>query len=686
MARKRMTVTVHDPDPAKLPDTLAEAALVLVDLEARGVVNAVASRLQIRRQGGYPAVDVWLSLLIYLCGDVNQGFRPFWEVLGRHVKQMAALAGRKRLPSPASVSRALDSVENELLRETAPWLLTEAPGVDAVLRHPAVLTYDAHGHGWHVFDLDPTVRTIRHRALPEGEDLPEPMRRSEETGAPGHSGRKRGDIQFRRVDVQHAGSGIWTHAHLHPGNGDGAADLERALQSVTALVQRLDHPLERTLVRMDGEHGSVPYFSACRARGLPFVTRLNRPKLYEDPDVLARLRQATWHEVPDSGSGPQRAAADLGVLTLHPDRKTKRPDGRRYEPVKLRVVASIFPKEAPAQRGRLLDGWQVELFAADLPADAWPAQDVVAAYFGRAGQENRFAQEDREVGLDRIVSYHLPGQELATLTGLFLLNYRIARGFELDPPPSVRPPPTLRRARVDARVPKEWPRDPVVSTLLNRIDWPALLVGRSDWQWDAVAGVLRCPDGRELTLTSVRPEPYAPGRTQIIFRRPAGGCEACPARAECFCSNRANAVKHLELSVPREIADPLRERLALVRGKVEPARRVELSVIEAAAGIHAVLAPRFLPAAARQRFRQIFAGATLRVEVRPPEPAPPRPRLVAMDEADRQRRRSTWAARAASNALPEDAEVGLEVFTRDPDLRRLLSAPPRADVAVGGWS
>jgi len=119
------------------------------------------------------------------------------------------------LSEATGVYVTLNPVEPALIRESTSWLLTEAPDIDAVLRHPAVLTYDAQGRGWQVFDLDPTVRTLRHRALPVDDDLPEAMRRSEETGAPGYSGRKRGDIQFRRTDVQHSGSGMWVHAHLH---------------------------------------------------------------------------------------------------------------------------------------------------------------------------------------------------------------------------------------------------------------------------------------------------------------------------------------------------------------------------------------------------------------------------------------------------------------------------------------
>lgn len=678
MAQKRVVVTHRAPDPTRIPDELAQGALILAHLEDRGVVEKVADRLKIKRQGGFQAVDVWLVVLLYLTTGVTQGLRPFWDLVRPRVLQIAALAGRRRLPSPASVSRALGSVEFEALRKTTSWMLTEAPGVDEVLRHPAVLSYDAKGAGWHVFDLDPTVETLRHRALPVGEDLPEPTRRSEHTGAPGHAGRKRGDVQFRRVDVQHAGSGVWAHAHLHPGNGEGVVDLELALGNVGRLVDRLGHARERTLVRLDGEFGSVPYFSTLRAHRLPFVTRLNRPSLYEDVEVLKRLREAEWYLVPDSGSGPTRAAADLGVFTIHPGRDTKRADGSSYEPIVIRVVASRFLKDGKAQRGRVLDGWQVELFAADVPANAWPAPEVVASYYGRAGQENRLAQEDREAALGRIVSYHLPGQEFATLVGLFLLNLQIARGFELEPPPSVHPAPTLRQPQRDTRAPAAWPRDPVISGLLAKLDWTTMLASRPGWTWSADTGGLRCEEGRELVLTTVR---STSGRTGLIFCRPAGGCEACAARSGCLRSNRPHAVKHAEFSIPGDIAERLRKRLAEARGKAAPSRRVKIAPIDTQAGLHAAIGPRFLPAEARRRFREMFAELTLRVEVELPPPEPPRPRLVAADEAGRQHRRVTWAQRTASNALPEGAVVRLDISGHR-DLRMLATSPERGEAEV----
>lgn len=658
MARRSLKVTSKPTDPARIPDILTEAAALLIDLLRRGIVDAVGKRLHIRRQGGYCALDVWLLLLVFFTAGACHGVRTFWEdVLSPYARQLAALADRKQLPSPASVSRALEAVEHDLVRPLIFWLLVTIAEIDDVLRHPAMQTYDATGEGWHVFDVDGTVTTLRLRALPADENLPEPRRRSEDTAAPGYSGRKRGELQFRRMTVEHAGSSTWVHGHLSKGNGQGVVDLERALDTVVETCEHLGHPRARVMVRMDGEFGNVPSFTACRERELPFLTRLNRPKLYEDPAVLDRLRRATWYLVPDSGSGPQRAAADIGVLTIRPGEETRRPDGGTYEPVEVRVVASIFPNTDKAKRGRILDGWQVELFAVDLPADGWPAPEAVAAYFGRSSEENRFAQEDRELGLDRIVSYHVPGQELATLVGLFVWNLRVARGFAQEPVPAERPVQPFRHAKLDDRVPEQWPRDPVVQKILDEMDWPTLLDRRPGWSRDVDAGELRCPDGRPLFLTTVRPKEHAEGRTNVIFRRPVRGCEDCLPRPLCLRSERTDAPKHAEFSIPTKVADDLRARLVRLRGRGGPT----ITPITDSPGPRAVHDSLFLPAVARQLYRERFAGASMRIEVELPPPEKPRPRLLADDVADRQRRRKTWAQNVERYALPEGARVHVEV-------------------------
>ena len=663
MTRQRPTVTYESSDPSLLPSQLIQSALLLCDLEERGLVDDIAERIRIRRQGGFAGVDICLLLLTFLASSPHGGIRPFWKHLQPVVKGVAGLARRSTLPSPSATSRGLSRVETDLIRPQTAWLLTEAPQMDEVLKHPSVLHFDAKGSGWHVFDLDPTVTTLRQRALPIGDDLPEPIRRAEETGKPGHSGRKRGDIQCRRVDVQHAGAGVFVHAHLHPGNGHGTADLDLAMGSVTTLRDRMGWPKERVLIRADGEFGTVPYFHVFRKHGLPFITRANYPSLYDDPNVLDQLRTATWEQVPDSGSGPRRMATDLGIVELRANQKTRRPDGSRYDPIRVRIVASAYEATDKQQRGRKMDGWQIELFAADIPADSWPAAEVVAAYFGRSCQENRFAQEDREVGLDRIFSYELAGQELATLTGLFLLNYRIARGFELDPPPAVRPAPVLRIPVVDERLPAGWPRDPVLGRTLGKLDWEGILARRPGWTWDTVRGELRCAEGRALELSSVRPSPNSSRCTSVIFRRPSPGCQDCGNRTGCLTSADADAHKQLELSIDTKLAKKLRQRLGRIRTKSPEKRGTVPEAIGETAGIHAILSPRFLPREARKVFEELFISASVRVTVSKPNAPKPKLRLVADGDADRQCRRQTWNERVSRYALAEDATVRLEIAT-----------------------
>ena len=682
MAHGSVEVSYTSADLDRIPDELTEGASLLMDLRSRSIVDTLGKLVRIRRQGGFCGLDVWVFLLLFFSAGIGRGVKSFWEDVARpHSTRLAALAGRRRLPSPASLTRALGSVESDLLRSSSSELLTVMAPADDLLRHPAAQTYDAQGHGWHLNDLDPTVKALRQRALPADDDLPEPCRRSADTGARGHSGRKRGDIQFRRTTVQHAGSGVWTHAHLSPGNGEGMPDFERALDSIVETSERLGHPLDRTLTRMDGEYGHVPWYTACRERGLPFITRLNRAKLYEDPEVLVRLRSATWHLVPDSRSGPRRGAADLGVLTVRPGQATRRPDGRRYEPIEVRVVASRFPKTGKANHGRIVDGWQVELFAVDVSADAWPAPEAITAYFGRNGQENRFAQEDRELGLDRIISYHLPGQELATLVGLALWNLRLVRGFELQRPPVVRPVQPPRQPRIDDRASRHWPRDPVIGRILDELDWTAMLARRPGWMWEASRSELICEDGRGLTLVTVRPREHAPGRTNIILLRPVRGCEDCSPRPRCLRSERPLASKHVEIPIPTPVAERLRDRLALIR---KPSGPPAIEPIRDKPGPCAVLDTLFLPAEARHAFEQIFLGATLRVHVDIPPQHRRRPRLLAIDVADRQRRRKTWAQNLERNELPHDASVQVEVAGSTPIRTMLGESDPMEAAARAG--
>jgi len=718
-------VTWKNADAGRIPECLGEGVALVLDLENRGVLEQIGERFRIRREGGYCGFDAVLFFLLYFSSSVGIGLRKFWDTVRSCKRKVAAVAGRKQLASPASVSRALTAVEPGLLRPAAEWLLSEGAGIDEVLRHPAVQTYDTRGEGWHVFDFDPTVTTLRHRALPEGEDLPVTRRRSVRTAAPGYSGRKRGDVQFCRGTLQHAGSSAWLQVMLGPGNGDARAELDAALDVVVRTCQRLEHPLARALLRMDGAFGWVPYLSACRAQGVPLMTRLTRPEMFEQPEVLRRLREGTWLLVPDSLSGPRRSALDLGLVTLPPGHDTRQEDGTPYAPVTVRVVVSRYPRAEKAEHGRLIDGWQYEMFVVDVPAEALPAPDAVAQYFGRAGQENRFAQEDREAGLDRIFSYHLPGQELAVVVGLWVWNLRLVRGFELAPPPVARPAQEPHAAKVDDRLPVAAPEvppdlppghdlpgepaqgsdgesgpsvtaetivtsrvsmpDPGVDEILEalrRIDWSEALRNHPGWSFDAATGYLRCKDGRELGLTTVRKGEHAPDRTNIIFCRPVGGCASCQPRSGCMRSAELRSAKHIELSVPTSVAARLRELLRARRRtrqeckphppQKRPRTSFPLSPLTPALALLTVLPSLFLPAVARSILRTAASALVVSVTVTA-APLRPRPVLLAESVAHKQHRRKTWKQNLERYALDHDTAVSVELAGSEA-LRRLLSA------------
>ena len=222
MARSTRKVTFSPQDLTRIPDAFIKGALLVMRLLSSGVLDRFAQLIRIRRQGGYCGFDIWLLLFFYFAMPDRKGIRAFWKKIRVHQVQLAALAGRKSLPSPSSLARALGGLEFNEVRLISHHLLMDVAHTDALLKHPATQTYDATGQGWHLFDLDPTITTLRQRALPVHDDLPTSQRRAAQSGAPGYSGRKRGDIQFCRTTVNHAGSGLWVHAHLSKGKACGA--------------------------------------------------------------------------------------------------------------------------------------------------------------------------------------------------------------------------------------------------------------------------------------------------------------------------------------------------------------------------------------------------------------------------------------------------------------------------------
>ena len=97
-----------------------------------------------------------------------------------------------------------------------------------------------------------------------------------------------------------------------------------------------------------------------------------------------RLAKSSWTRIPGAEVSDSKSVAELGRVTLEPAEKTLRDDGTPYPPVTVRVVVSRMKQSGEAQRGVVRDGWQYEAFLTDLPVEAWPAAETVAAYHGRS--------------------------------------------------------------------------------------------------------------------------------------------------------------------------------------------------------------------------------------------------------------------------------------------------------------
>jgi len=609
VAGKRQVVFGEVMASDRLPDWASGGTVLIEWLQRQDLWKEAATRLKIQREGGYAGIDAFLFFLYYFGSGLQIGVKKFSERARVHHGQLAAVGDRKRLATQASMSRILGAVEAEHVQEFGSWLLRTAPDIGPVLSHPSVLTRDAVGEGWHLFDWDPTVTTLRHRALPVLEGTPDGRRRSELLGEPGYPGRKRGDVQFSRATLQHAGSGLWLGIEMAPGNGKLREAFQNAIHQVLATCEVAEIACARAILRADGVAGNVPFITACVEAGVHYITRLSHYQLLQDEDIVQHLNEAAWFEVPSSSSGPSRQATDLGRVILEPGPSSVRPDGSPFEPIEARVVVSRFPSSNDGRgAGVVLDGWQYELYGTDLLPAAWPEAEIVTGYYGRSGQENRFCQEDRELALDRIFSYHLPGQQLATLVGLFVWNYYICRGMELAHPPEEQPEQPLRDSPPLSEVPHlpevDEPSDPSSGQVnaepnaeveptsaqpveletsssapsrsaestgsdsttraslelfnaLDQLDWEQMLHKHDSWQWLPGDGSLRCKAKALLPL--LRIGDTKSGGIRVRFRAEWGTCDGCKLRHDCNQSADPHYRRDVQLSLPSPFAKQLRE-------------------------------------------------------------------------------------------------------------------------------
>jgi hypothetical protein len=394
-----------------------------------------------RRSHAANIVSIFVFAIIYFLADVRSGLQDFCRDFAKDLRRIAPVAGLSKLASAGALSGALSAVDRGTSEAVADELLQNSPGAMDLLGQPAVLYCDSQGERWHVIDFDPTVTAFRLRDLPAGEDLAPPVRRS--PGVPGYTGQKRGETRIRHLPLLHSGAGLWmAHRLEEPG-----APLVRSFKNVLASARpwwpRLGGP-QKVIIRFDGEVGHTGGFRVCKEEGLHAVGRLSRYSLLERPEIQEALETAKWTPVPSSDAAKPTEAADLGLVTLYP---AKGAVDEEEGPVEIRVVVSrLRPTDGILKHGVMIGGYQVEMYGTTLEQGAWPAEEVVALYRGRAVIENRFAQEDREFETERTFSFHLWGQALMVSFAMAIWNYLIC--YEAPsklpvPSPEPRPPRPL---------------------------------------------------------------------------------------------------------------------------------------------------------------------------------------------------------------------------------------------------
>lgn len=706
MPQIRRSVTSCQKPSSALPQWLSEGALVLNYLVAHQRLQGIAQRLRVVRQGGYCGVDIVIFLVLFFCCRLSLNIKDFGQKVTKYTRQLGALGGRCKLPSPSSVSRFLSAVHKQQVQPFSDWLLLEGCAPENLLQHPLASYRDTCGDTWHLFDWDPTVTALRHRALPQGEELPMPHRRSEDMGSPGYMGRKRGEIRFSRVTVQHSGTGLWVYASLTDARGDTAAELSPALDAIARCCKLAGIGVQQAVVRSDGGAGSVGWMTRCQAAGAYYLTRLSQYNLLGQDDVRRHLSGAIWEQVPSSGSGPGRVATEIGEVVLRASKGSRGADGDPLEPLPTRVVVSRFRSAEKSGAGVLIDGWQYELFGTNLSSQAFPAAELVQLYYGRCAQENRFHQEDREFILDRIFSYNLPGQALAVVIGLFLWNLRTVCGLKQMAPPAQEPQPKPR-VSVAVSVPPlpllepdaaDTPPEPLtgppppsapVSTtdnqtepeyqeVLKQLDWEGIIKSLPPgWTRSADGLALSCPNHVCLPLSLVTP---AEGRrnAKIRFAAPVSCCRSCALRHDCN-GIGGDSNRKFAKEVSRIVAAPLalqlqplllaerrrRRRAAHVptspppplqsQGPVSP-YQVHLTQ-GSSPGPCTFDGPYLLPATLRKGVMLTSDQLHITVIVHMPPPAPPSHPALAYNSAERQKRRKSWQQRHAWNELPNDAGV-----------------------------
>ena len=566
-------IQVDPTDSPSTPSWFGEVAVVAHALQRYGVLGAIQERVRFvrARMGKYELID-FVAMLIGYAVSGEPTLRAFCERVQPFASAFMALFGRADFPTPPTLSRYLAVLDHpcvEALRTLfLEDLLTRSP-----FGTPPGGLWDRLGGQWLLMDVDGTKQAARQRALPATEDLPPAQRRFEQVCAPGHLGRKRGEVVRTRTTILQAHTHQWLGTFGNPGNGQYRQELKQARSVVATYAHALSFPLSHVVIRLDGLYGDAAPLADLLvtgaeegAEGPAVVVRGKAYHLLEQPAIQQRLKlppdQVTIH--PESGAS--RALYECGPIQLAP-----------AGPL-MRMLVATHPagsKQSPI--GKVREGTVYEQFFTTLPSPAFTPADVLDLYLHRGSFETVLSDEDEEQATDRWVSRTQWGQEFWQIINQWIWNLRLELGQHAqattmrvtdlaysrvqepstpppddDPPPDGTPPPvppgaaplSAETASVDPVPSSAAPEttgsaetsqnavDPLASYGPPKFAQPSFTHGFPGSAFTPQPdGTLRCPADHPLYLQERRLERN--GSLRVLYAARIGHCRPCPLREQC---------------------------------------------------------------------------------------------------------------------------------------------------------
>ncbi len=276
------------------PSWFGEVAVVAHAFKQFGLSKAIEEVRFVRaRMGKYEMIDFVAMLIGYAVsgertlGAFSQRVRPFAEAF-------MALFGRSELPDPVTLSRYLAVLDQPCVEALRTLFLEDLLARFPFGTPPGGL-WDRLGNQWMIIDVDGTRQAARQRALPSTPELPPAHRRFEQVCAPGHLGRKRGEVVRTRTTVLQAHTHQWLGTFGNPGNGQYPSELQQARCVIATYAAAVALPLSHVVIRLDGLYGNAAPLADLLADDGPeslasLVIRLAMPWRSPMGTPLARVR------------------------------------------------------------------------------------------------------------------------------------------------------------------------------------------------------------------------------------------------------------------------------------------------------------------------------------------------------------------------------------------------------------